>query len=260
MTDIAHDTRYPALVAAQHSDVIVVGSVSTIGIESAFSQQGPLVSVWAPGEGVECASNNSAGSWYRSGTSMAAGMVSGLAAYYLSLYPVLQRPGSGLTSRFVQSRLKSTSWSRGPTAGFKKAVWNGLSSPVCPVPPKSVRRRRGRRDDVGGGYCPISFSSSSSTISSSTSSSTMSSETATTLTSSQIVIASSTDVPLPQPSLSLFCVDKKWFNNPKACSWECVGGTCFPIETKFRRRCMDCVAPIYVSYECICPHVDIRGS
>ena len=135
-----------------------------------------------------CASNIGTRSQALSGTSMATGMVSGLAAYYLSLDSNLQRPGTGLTSRFVQSRLKSTSWVRGPTAGFMKAVWNGLSSPVCPAPPVAVGARMEKRDGIDEDFCPASLNpaltpSLTPSSLSSTQSSTISSTTSSTLSS-----------------------------------------------------------------------------
>ena len=238
MANVKIPRSYPALVALRHPEVIVVGSVYNNGIEFPSSQHGPLVSVWAPGADVMCASNTSTGSQSVSGTSIAAGMVSGLAAYYLSLYPALQKPGTGLTSRFVQSRLKSTSWVRGPTSGFMKAVWNGMSSPVCPDQPVAVGARMGRRSGDDGDSCPLS----------STSSSPESSETATDLTASSFTKSSETATPLPA-----LCHNKEWYDEPETCSKECVGGTCTPLRTRARRRCEGCNPGEWVYYECRCP-------
>ena len=217
--------RYPALVAKQYPEVIVVGSVDNNGLEFPSSQHGPLVSVWAPGADVVCASNVGTGSQTLSGTSMAAGMVSGLAAYYLSLYPSLQKPGTGLTSRLVQSRLKSTSWSRGPTPGFMKAVWNGLSSPVCPALPVV-----GRRDGGDAAFCPASLTPSSTL-------------------SSVTKVSPTTEIPSSTPIPSCH---SGWYDEPKTCSQQCLDGTCTPVREKFRRRCLGCVAPEPVYYECKC--------
>lgn len=186
-----------------------------------------------------CASNASTGNQTLSGTSIAAGMGSGLAAYYLSLYNSLQKPGTGLTSRLVRSRLKSASWARGPTAGFMKAVWNGLSSPVCPAQPVAVGPRMGRRDMDNWESCPGPLTSSS--LLSSTLSST---------TSSKNVAATTTGLPLPSSIPA--CRDKTWYDEPETCLKECFDGTCTPVRTRFRRRCEGCPSGELMEYECSC--------
>ena len=226
-------------MANKYSDVIVVGSVDNYGIESPSSQHGPLVSVWAPGADVMCASNASTGNQTLSGTSIAAGMVSGLAAYYLSLYNSLQKPGTGLTSRLVRSRLKSTSWARGPTAGFMKAVWNGLSSPICPAQPIAVGAKMGRRDVDDWESCPVPLTLSSPVSSSFPST-----------TPLETVAATSTDLPLPSTIPS--CRDKTWYDEPEACLKACFGGSCTPVRTRSRRRCEGCPSAELMEYECSC--------
>jgi subtilisin family serine protease len=60
---------YPALFA-DVNPLIVVSSVDNAGSKSWFSQGGPLVSVYAPGEDITCASNVGDGSVQESGTSL----------------------------------------------------------------------------------------------------------------------------------------------------------------------------------------------
>lgn len=226
-------------MANKYPDVIVVGAVDNNGLEAPTSQHGPLVSVWAPGVDVMCASNADTGHQTLSGTSISAGMVSGLAAYYLSLDNALQRPGTGLTSRLVRSRLKSTSWKRGPTAGFMNSIWNGLSSHVCPAQPVAVGARIRRRDMEDWESCPITLTLSS--LMSSTLSPTTPSETVAAIT-----------VGLPLPSLISSCHDKTWYDEPETCSKKCFGGSCTPVRTRSRRRCEGCQPAEFVEYECSC--------
>lgn len=194
-----------------------------------------------------CASNASTGNQILSGTSMATGTVSGLAAYYLSLYPSLQKPGTGQTSRLVRSRLRSTSWARGPTASFMKAVWNGLSSPICPARSVAVGARIGRRDTDNWDSCPVSLALSSQlspTLSSPASS--------TLLSSSSSGTAFVTTMGLPLPSSKPLCRDKTWYDKPETCLKECVDGTCTPVRERSRRRCEGCWPGELIEYECSC--------
>lgn len=75
---------YPASSAGEFP-IIAVGATSAEGITADFSQGGPHLTVSAPGENVICASRNSDGYLRASGTSYAAPIVAGLAAYLMSL-------------------------------------------------------------------------------------------------------------------------------------------------------------------------------
>lgn len=115
--------------------MIVVGSVNEYGLEFESSNNGRLVTVWAPGVNVKCAANVGEGDQELTGTSMAAAIVSGLAAYLMALFPELQRPGTGLTARTVKNRIIALSWARenadqDPDLVYPAAIWNGLESPL----------------------------------------------------------------------------------------------------------------------------------
>ncbi|CAF9937370.1 hypothetical protein IMSHALPRED_011110, partial [Imshaugia aleurites] len=151
---------YPALFAADYPGIIVAGAVTPDGMECQFSQGGPLVEVWAPGETIECADNVGTGYQVLDGTSFSSGFVSGLALYLLKLDPTLQRPGTGTTSAVVKARIIQDAYSRKEgDVEFPPAIWNGLASPLCAAV--------GVGEEDAEASCPL-FSSAVSSSSSAT--------------------------------------------------------------------------------------------
>ncbi|KAJ5908421.1 hypothetical protein N7495_001103 [Penicillium taxi] len=129
---------YPALFVKELPNMIVVGSVDVDGSVSEISKIGNLVSVYAPGavnsrrgEGITCAWGNIEGSTEDEvkrginrdqGTSFAAGIVSGLAAYLVSTDPESFRTGK--VAEEVKAKILNLAWGRPKGKGFK-SVWNG---------------------------------------------------------------------------------------------------------------------------------------
>ena len=116
----------PALLASQFPSLITVGAVSPVdGSTLPFSMGGPSLRVSAPGI-VECA-NSAPGavSGFRQGTSFAAPMVAGLAAYFLSLDVVGDRlRSSNNIPLAVLQYIQKLAYVR--KHGTDMAVWNGL--------------------------------------------------------------------------------------------------------------------------------------
>ena len=225
-------SAYPALLAAEWPDIIVVGAVSTDGQEWYHSQQGSLVAVWAPGVDVECANNVGRGIQFREGTSIATGMVSGLAAYFMALDPTLQKPGTGLTSTAVKSRLIAESFPRLENNPFyPNAVSNGLASPICPDGRDGDEAAEmGRRDANNGGSC--SGLSTATTLRMSTTNSALSG---------------------PSSVLSKPCNDGQSYAELLSCEEGCFAGTCKYLQTKIK-RCEGCdngSQRLYL-YKCSC--------
>lgn len=174
--------------------------------------------MWAPGVDVECADNVGTGNQFREGTSIATGMVSGLAAYFMALDPTLRKPGTGLTSTAVKSRLVTKSFPRVENDPlYPNAVWNGLASPICPDNSGGDEdAEMDRRDANNGGSC--SGLSTASTLRMST----------TTSASSE-----------PSPVLSKPCNDGQLYDELLWCEEGCFAGTCEYLQTKIR-RCEGC--------------------
>lgn len=112
--------------------LIVAGAVTTDGTMARFSQGAATSSeiVWAPGENIVCANGpTSPGLAVRSGTSFAAAMVAGLAAYELT-GPDTPPPGSVPGS--IRSRLLVNSRPIYPLSR-PKVIWNGQDGDINPL-------------------------------------------------------------------------------------------------------------------------------
>ena len=118
---------YPNLFAVG-LPIIIVGSSSSDGQRSDFSQVGPLVSVYSGGEDVRCPENIGYGRTTTSGTSFAAPAVAGLAANLMSDPRWKSRLASGGRSSLagnMKQLIESLAYSRSP--GGPPVIWNGLS-------------------------------------------------------------------------------------------------------------------------------------
>ncbi|KAH8705522.1 hypothetical protein BGW36DRAFT_422075 [Talaromyces proteolyticus] len=139
---------YPQLFAKDIPSIILVGAVDNTGATGGFSQGGDLVSVWAPGVGVNCALNTG-GSQKRTGTSYSSPQVAGLIAYFMSL-PAngLGAPGSGqIPINAKKLLINSASYPR--KSGGDRVIWN-FQNINC----DSDNKKR----DSSGGSCSISIS------------------------------------------------------------------------------------------------------
>ncbi len=117
---------YPALWA-NTLPIIVVGSSNDQGQKSSFSQGGPLVTVYASGERIQCPSTVGIQVKYKSGTSFAAPAVAGLAANLWSDPAQQQRLRKGGVSSYAQNTkdlIIDLAYSR--TAGGVDTIWNGF--------------------------------------------------------------------------------------------------------------------------------------
>ena len=65
----ANMNRYPAVFSSDDFPIINVGSVNNDGVASSTSQRGPLLTVWAVGDLVKCASDTGNDPNTKSGTS-----------------------------------------------------------------------------------------------------------------------------------------------------------------------------------------------
>lgn len=129
--------RYPALWANDIDGLIVVGATDNDGNLAPFSQGGPLVSVWAPADGISCADNGAGVGTNRRGTSFAAPAAAGLAAYFMGLPGNgLGQPGSGKIAANVKNLMASLAWPRKKGAA-EKVIWNNQNAGCQPgVVPK----------------------------------------------------------------------------------------------------------------------------
>lgn len=102
-------------------DILVVGSTNSSDARSSYSSYGSCLDVVAPGESVfSTIPNNYTG--YKSGTSMAAPHVAGLAALVLSVNPELTR--SDVVSIIERTSQKIGSYSYSTTSGHPSGTWN----------------------------------------------------------------------------------------------------------------------------------------
>ncbi|KAI9755579.1 MAG: hypothetical protein M4579_004227 [Chaenotheca gracillima] len=110
--------------------IIIVGASDVNGNRAPFSLMSPRITVYAPGDQIECASGPS-GVQIRSGTSFAAAMVSGLVAYFMGLQSqyryrlylnsITQRPAN------VIKLIKDLAYVR--TDGNVPVIYNGYVPP-----------------------------------------------------------------------------------------------------------------------------------
>lgn len=127
---------WPALFADEkefEANMLVVGSANISGKLATYSKGGPLVKVLAPidlglsGSPEEslCADSRNTGEYILDkGTSLAAPMVAGMAAYYLSILPELRVPGGG---RLVRKHILDTAYKRCQDADCLPVLYNGIS-------------------------------------------------------------------------------------------------------------------------------------
>ena len=119
---------YPGLWAQRNDGITVVGSTSDSNHISSFSQDGPLVTVYAPGDGILCAAPGVGDAeQHQHGTSFAAPAVAGLTAYLMALPSnPLPKVGSGQIPGFVHKQLQNhASWPR--VNGGPNILWNGAT-------------------------------------------------------------------------------------------------------------------------------------
>lgn len=124
---------FPASLASK-IPMVVVGASDVNGRRAPFSLMSPLITVYAPGVDIICASPEG-GAQFRSGTSFAAGMVSGLAAYYLSVrrfYEPLNRYGGDERTNNMIRLIKQLAWVRSSSGGDVPVIYNGYTPPVTP--------------------------------------------------------------------------------------------------------------------------------
>ncbi|KAF4919904.1 Alkaline protease 1 [Colletotrichum viniferum] len=120
-----HVNEYPALFVDK-SPVIVVGSTSRRLEKPWFSQQGNLLTTWAVGENVRCASStNLAGLKFETGTSFADPQVAGIAAYLMSHPDFNKGFRVGSVAADVRDLIGATSFPRIiHEAGYPSMAWN----------------------------------------------------------------------------------------------------------------------------------------
>ena len=141
--------RYPALWAGDINGLIVVGATDNDGNLAAFSQGGPLVSVWAPAVQIRCADNQMGVNQKKSGTSYAAPAVAGLAAYFMGLPGNgLGQPGSGQMAGNVKNLITTLAWPR-KTGATEIVLWNNQNAGCSGT----------NKRDGSGGACSLSQAS-----------------------------------------------------------------------------------------------------
>ncbi|KAG7005697.1 hypothetical protein G7Y79_00018g045040 [Physcia stellaris] len=113
----------PALFNGPDLPLVVAGSVDNGGILAPFSQGPDHVDTWAPGVEVSCTRPIMAAQM-GTGTSYSAGMVAGLAAYFLGFADPPFPVGAGSTARNFKTFLGTkASWRRRPMLS-PNVIWN----------------------------------------------------------------------------------------------------------------------------------------
>lgn len=102
-------------------DILVVGSTNSSDARSSYSSYGSCLDVVAPGENVFSALPNN-GTGYKSGTSMAAPHVTGLAALILSVNPELTR--AEVVNIIERTAQKIGNYSYSAISGHSSGTWN----------------------------------------------------------------------------------------------------------------------------------------
>lgn len=101
--------------------ILAVGSITSTGVRSNFSNIGAELDVVAPGSGILSTVNGN-GTGYKDGTSMATPHVAGLAGLIISVSPCLT--GQQVNDIIEQTAYKNPSYAFSPTAGRPNGDWN----------------------------------------------------------------------------------------------------------------------------------------
>ncbi|WQF77493.1 Putative peptidase S8/S53 domain, peptidase S8, subtilisin, His-active [Colletotrichum destructivum] len=121
--------KLPAILA-KNLPIIVVGSATVDGTMAPDSQRGSLVTTWAVGRRIQCAGYNTLdGLVTRSGVSVAAPQIGGLAAYFLSNPKFKKDLRSGSIAEDMKALIKEKSYRRGFTDDHPAIAWNGFYPP-----------------------------------------------------------------------------------------------------------------------------------
>lgn len=141
--------QYPALFAREDAfkqNMIVVGGIDVYGQRAVFSQGGPLVTAWAPAQlqvgmsdGIKCAQGSGSGTYLRTGTSLAAPQVAGLAAYLYSSDPSLRAADN--PAKAIKEKIESLAADGGASyrrfGSILPGIWN-LESGTSLTPSECV--------------------------------------------------------------------------------------------------------------------------
>ncbi|KAG8529632.1 uncharacterized protein KY384_005112 [Bacidia gigantensis] len=98
------------------TDLMVIGAVDYSGAYLDYTQRSSWMSLYAPGEDVECAKVGG-GTQNEDGTSASAALTAGLVAYFM---------GTGKSGSDARSQAYSLSYARGKQPG--KVIWNGVDT------------------------------------------------------------------------------------------------------------------------------------
>ncbi|KAI9752350.1 MAG: hypothetical protein M4579_005658 [Chaenotheca gracillima] len=118
-------TTFPPVLASE-MPLMVVGSVDEYGVTHGTSQGGPLLTISAGGVRVLCASHSGRGSRFGTGTSYAAPLAGGMAAYLMSLpkhHDELFGGGISQVPARMNKLMRSLAYKRG--AGTEPVIFNG---------------------------------------------------------------------------------------------------------------------------------------
>jgi subtilisin family serine protease len=112
----------PVDYPANYTDgILAVGSITSSGVRSGFSNIGAELDVVAPGSSILSTINNNT-TGYKSGTSMATPHVAGLAGLIISIRPCLTY--EEVNDIIEQSAYKNPSYTFSPTVGRPNGDWN----------------------------------------------------------------------------------------------------------------------------------------
>ncbi|CAF9934669.1 MAG: hypothetical protein ALECFALPRED_006056 [Alectoria fallacina] len=117
--------------------LIVAGTVDNKGAEASWSQTSPNPMIWAPGVRVACTKRGLKLRPTDTGTSFSAGMVAGLAAYFLGMKdPPFAIGGRDTSRNLINFFQTSASWARRP--GERKVIWNRLDGSLMSLSNTSI--------------------------------------------------------------------------------------------------------------------------
>lgn len=211
--EVTEVNMYPGLFASE-LPVTVVGATDDTGYYADFTQRGSLVSTYAVGEDILCADiDTTTALRTSSGTSFAAPLVAGLAAYWMSLADFSADLRSGSVAADMRQMIEAFSYARLSESGAPELVWNGYQlQDSCSGSSSSSSggaRRRGRRDiSEACSYMPSTAPPTSATAAPTSSTAGLSASVTSTLvtstttaadipsaTSSEVSIVTSADLP-----------------------------------------------------------------